>query len=305
MASLPVAMPLLVAAALAATASLNWCWMADAMTLATATAVTVLCTLLLVRSAHETIVYWFGSWQPRGGGVALGISFAIDPVGAGLAAFAGLLTSAALVFAWRAFEEVSHVFHALMLVFLAAMVGFSLSGDIFTMFVFFELMTVAAIALAGYQIDERPPLEGALNFAIINTVGGFLVVSGIGLLYGRTGALNLAQIGGALSKAQPDGLVIVAFSFLVTGFFVKAAVVPFHFWLADAYAVAPTPVCVLLSGVMSELGLYAVARLYWTVFSVPFGPMRPGCGRCWSGQGLPRRSSAPSCASSSTISSGC
>ncbi|MBV9455086.1 MAG: hypothetical protein JOZ19_13370, partial [Rubrobacter sp.] len=66
-------------------------------------------------------------------------------------------------------------------------------------------------------------------------------------------------------------LVVVAFALLAAGFFVKAGVVPFHFWLADAYTVAPTPVCILFAGAMSELGLYAVARIYWTAFSVSLG----------------------------------
>src|SRR5918912_1462131 len=268
---LPVAVPLLVAAALAATASFPHRWLADAVSLTTSIAVTMLCAVLLARSADGTIVYWFGGWQPREG-IALGISFVIDPLGAGLAAFTGLLMSTALLFCWRHFESVSHIFHALMLVFLAAMVGFSLSGDLFNMFVFLELMTVSAIALTAHEIGHRPPIEGSINFAVTNSVGSFLVLGGIGLIYGRTGALNLAQIGEALAQSAPDRLVVVAFALLVAGFFVKAGVVPFHFWLADAYAVAPTPVCILFAGAMSELGLYAVARIYWTAFSGTLGP---------------------------------
>jgi multicomponent Na+:H+ antiporter subunit D len=283
--ALPVAIPLIVAAALAATASFPRRWIADIASLAAAVAVTALCALLLFRAMSETIVYWFGGWQPRDG-IALGISFVIDPLGAGLATFAGLLMCAALIFCWRHFESVSHILHALMLVFLAAMVGFSLSGDLFNMFVFFELMTVSAIALTAHEIGERPPIEGALNFAITNTVGGFLVLSGIGLVYGRTGALNLAQIGETLAQSTPDRLVIVAFALLVAGFFVKAGVVPFHFWLADAYAVAPTPVCILFAGAMSELGLYAVARIYWTAFSVPLEPYEPGLQAVLLGVGI-------------------
>jgi len=268
--ALPVALPLLVAAALAATASFPWRRMADIVSLLTAVAVTVLCALLLARSASETLVYWYGGWQPRDG-IALGISFVIDPIGAGLATFAGLLMSVALLFCWRYFESVNHIFHALMLVFLAAMIGFSLSGDLFNMFVFLELMTISAIALIAHDIGHRPPIEGALNFAVTNIVGSFLVLSGIGLIYGRTGALNLAQIGESLGQGTLDRLVIVAFALLVAGFFVKAGLVPFHFWLADAYAVAPTPVCILLAGVMSELGLYAIARIYWTAFGGVLG----------------------------------
>lgn len=270
--ALPVGLPLVVAAALAATATLvRLRRVADVLTIATAVAVTVICVVLLVRSTEETMVYWFGGWQPRDG-IALGISFTIDPVSAGLAAFAGLLMSAALIVSWRHFGSVGQVFHALMLVFLAALVGFALSGDLFNMFVFFELMSISAIVLTGYEIDERPAINGSLNFAITNTIGGFLVLNGVALIYGRTGALNLAQIGETLAQDTPDGLVIVAFTLMVAGFFVKSAVVPFHFWLADAYAVAPTSVCILFAGVMSELGLYAVARIYWTAFSGVLGP---------------------------------
>jgi multicomponent Na+:H+ antiporter subunit D len=82
----------------------------------------------------------------------------------------------------------------------------------------------------------------------------------------------MAQIGAALDLHRADPLVVVAMSLLFVGFLTKAAAVPLHFWLADAHAVAPTPVCVLFSGVMIELGVYAVARLYWVVFAGPLHP---------------------------------
>jgi multicomponent Na+:H+ antiporter subunit D len=269
-APLAVVVPLIAAGVLAGTAAVASRWFADVLSLAAAAAVTTLCAILLARSGHHEVVYWFGGWQPRHG-VALGVGFAVDPLGAGLATFVGLIMCAALLFSWHHLETVSHVYHALMLAFLAGMVGFCLTGDLFNLFVFFELLSVAAYALVGYKIDQRAPLEGSLNFAITNSLGGFLVLTGLSLLYARTGALNLAQIGATLARQHPDGLVIVAFTLLVTGFFVKAAVVPFHFWLADAYSVAPTPVCSVLSAVMSELGLYAVARVWWSCFEGALG----------------------------------
>jgi multicomponent Na+:H+ antiporter subunit D len=266
----PVAVPLLVAAFLVGAGPFIRRRAADSIAVATAAAVTAVSAALLAQAGDLPIVYWFGGWTPRGG-IALGVAFAVDQVGAALATLAGLLMTAALVFSWRYFEAVGTFFHALMLVFLAAVVGFCLSGDLFNLFVFFELLSVAAYALAGYRTEDPGSLQGALNFAVTNSVGAALVLCGIALLYGRTGALNLAQIGRALDAGPADRLVVVALVLLLAGFFVKAAVVPFHFWLADAYAVAPTPVCILLAGVVSELGLYAAFRVYFTVFSGTLG----------------------------------
>src|SRR5205085_7700405 len=126
-------------------------------------------------------------------------------------------------------------------------------------------------ALAGFKVGELGPLQGGINMAVTNTVGAYLIVIGIALLYGRTGALNLAQIGRTLAGQHGGGLEIVALTLITVGFLVKAAVVPFHWWLADAHGVAPAPVCVLFSGVMVELGLLGVARCYWTIFDAPFG----------------------------------
>ena len=127
-------------------------------------------------------------------------------------------------------------------------------------------MSTAAYVLCGYKSEEPGPLQGALNFAITNTIGAFLVLTGIALLYGRTGALNMAQVGPHCGRRlRPAGADL--FRFIMCGFLVKAAIVPFHFWLADAHTVAPAPVSVLLSGIMVELGIYAVARIYWSVFS--------------------------------------
>jgi multicomponent Na+:H+ antiporter subunit D len=153
------------------------------------------------------------------------------------------------------------------------MCGFCLTGDLFNLFVFFELMSASAFALCGYKNEDQNAQQGALNFAITNTIGAFLVLTGIAMLYSRTGALNMAQIGRALGT-QIDPLVIVAFVLIFCGFYVKAAAFPFHFWLADAHAVAPTPVCILFSGVMVELGIYGVARVYWAILAGPFAAHR-------------------------------
>lgn len=269
--ALTVTVPLLAAALLAAVGGLLGRVACDAVALVASAATAVLCLVLLVDTGSGLRVAWFGGWHPRGG-VAIGIDFAVDAFGAGLAAFVAVLMTLAMVYTWRPVRGHHPHFQALMLIFLAGMVGFAESGDLFNMFVFFELMSVSAIALVGYKTEEREAVEGALNFAVTNTLGSFVFLLGIGLLYGRTGTLNLAQIGEVLARRPPDELVVVALGLLVAGFLVKAAAVPFHFWLADAYAVAPASVCLLLAGAMSEMGVFGIGRVYYTCFAEVLGP---------------------------------
>lgn len=268
---LPIAVPLLVAAFIALTGEWIGRRACDALAIGAAAANLCLTALILRGVWLQPQVYWFGNWWPRPGGIALGICFTVDAIGGAFALLAALLTTAAMVFSWKIFEESENHYQPLMLLFIAAMCGFSYTGDLFNLFVFFELMSVAAFALCGMKTLEPAPLQGAFNFAIVNTVGAFMIVMGIGLLYARTGALNFAQIGRSLGT-HADALVLLSFLLIAVGYLTKAAIVPFHFWLADAHAVAPTPVCVLFSGVMVELGIYGVARVYWTVFSTALAP---------------------------------
>ncbi len=270
--ALVVAVPLLGAAAVSASRPLlgERRRILDAAAIGVAGAVAVMLMIVMVRTAGGDQVYWFAGFRPARG-IAIGIDFEAGPISAGLASLAAVLVTAAMTFSWRYFRRVATYYHALMLIFLAGMTGFCLTGDIFDLFVWFEVMGVAAYALTAYRPEERGSLQGALTFAITNSVGAYLSLSGIGLIYGRTGALNMAQIGAFINRHPPGGLVVVAFVLIISGLLIKSAIVPFHFWLADAHAVAPTPVCVLLSGVMVELGLYGIARVYWSMFGQALG----------------------------------
>ena len=264
----PVAAPLVACALLAGLGKKLPAAVADAIALATSTVTVFCCAMLLRSSAEGPLVYWFGGFRPRQG-IAVGIDFAVDATGAGLALLGAILVTCALLFSLRYFDKRSNLFQALLLAFLGALCGFALTGDLFDLFVFFELMSASAFGLCAYKERDLGPIQGAVNFAVTNAIGAVLTLTGIALFYGRTGALNFSHLARALG-AQHDPLVFAALALTCTGFLVKAAIVPFHFWLADAHAVAPTPACIVFSGVMVEAGIYAVARICGSV--VPAAP---------------------------------
>jgi len=257
--------PMAIAAALLALAHVLPRYVPDVIAIATALGLSLFCALLGAYALHHgPLTYWFGGWTP-GRGVVLGIGFGVDPASAALAAFVGLLFADAFVFAWGYFNEVHAHFHVLMLLFLAAMVGFCLTRDLFNLFVWFEVMSVAAFALTAYQL-ETPSLAGALNFTVTNSVAAFMMLGGVGLIYARAGVLDFEALGKVAAGGGHDPVIAGAFCLLAGALMIKGAILPFHFWLSDAHAVAPSPVSVIFSGAMVSVGLFALLKLALQVF---------------------------------------
>ncbi|MFC4031919.1 complex I subunit 5 family protein [Streptomyces polygonati] len=234
-------------------------------------------SLLWVRAGEtgdQRVVSWAGGWTLHHG-QGVGIALVGDRLGIGLALLVAALMLAVLAYSWKYFDEQpgNHggTFPALLLLFEAGMCGFALTGDLFNAFVFFELMGVVAYALTGHHVEDPRSLHGALSFGVVNSLAAYASLLGIGLLYARTGELGMAQTGAALAGHPADLLTVTAFVLVIAGMLVKSATVPFHFWLPDAHAVAPSPVSMLMSGVMVELGVYGVARVYRVVFGGPGG----------------------------------
>lgn len=168
---LPVAVPIAVAAFLLATGHFLPRRVPDLLAMATALTMAGISAVMAARSVSGPLTYWFGGWSMIGAQV-VGIRFQVDPFGAALAVFAGLLFFATFIFAWGVFERIGALFHVLMLFFLAAIDGFVLTHDLFNLFVWFEVMSVAAFSLTAYRL-EASALEGAMNFTVTNSLASF------------------------------------------------------------------------------------------------------------------------------------
>ena len=262
---LPVVVPLGVAALLLVFGHVLPRHAPDVIAIVTALVCVLLCAAMIEPAGSGPLVYWFGNWAPRNG-LVLGIGFAVGPIDAAMGVLIGILFAAALLFAWGFFDEIHAHFQVLMLLFLAAMTGFCLTHDLFNMFVWFEVLSVAGFALTGYRL-EASALEGALNFTVTNSLGSFGMLGGIGLIYSKAGALDFSALSGAVAESGVDPVIAGAFCMVATALLIKGAMVPFHFWLSDAHTVAPSPVSVIFSGAMVSIGIFGLSKLAWAVFA--------------------------------------
>ena len=186
----------------------------------------------------------------------------VDRASAFLALTALLLTTSASLHALG--EELARpgfcvAFSALSL----GLVGVLFSGDLLTLYVFWEVMCLSAYALVAMGEVVEEALEAAWKYFIMASAGAVLMLFGMSLLYGLAGTLNIPLLAARL-KGSSSPWLIIAFSFLLVGMGVEAAIVPLHTWLPDAHSVAPTQVSALLSGMVIEVGFYGACRLVLT-----------------------------------------
>ncbi|MBE2193537.1 MAG: hypothetical protein IAE83_05135 [Anaerolinea sp.] len=211
----------------------------------------------------QTLVYWMSSWAPRDG-LAIGISLSVDAWGWLIALITVIVGLASVIYAagYLRGETGHETYYVLVMLLITGLIGFALSGDLFNQFVWLEVFSVAAFALTAFHPEHAESIEAAFKYLITNSIAAFFVAIGLTLLYLNTGALNLAHVARDF-KPTPGGMIGVGL--LVGGYATKAALVPWHFWLPDAHAAAPTPVSALFSGALIKIGLYAVARCVFTL----------------------------------------
>jgi multicomponent Na+:H+ antiporter subunit D len=227
-------------------------------------ATAVLASVLAVAGRDDPVVHWVAGWEPRDG-VVIGIALVADGISAGFVAMAAIAVTAVLWHGLGTYERTGGLFEVLTLLLLVAFAGFVLSADLFSMFVFIELLGITVYALTASKVDDRAAVPGALNVAVTSTVGAVFFLTGVTLVYGAVGTPNLAEAGARLAETDVTAAAVVGVALLVSGLAIKAGLVPFHFGHLDSHTVARAPHAGLFGAVTVPAGLYGLARVQATV----------------------------------------
>jgi len=212
--------------------------------------------------AAATAVYPLGNWP-----VPFGIVLVADRLSALMVLTTSVLGLAAMVYASARWHDKSPNFFPLFHALIMGLSGAFLTGDLFNLFVFFELLLAASYGLALHG-GGRARVRSALHYVAINLVASFLFLVGVALIYATTGTLNMADIARAVPGIAADdrGLFEAGAAVLGVAFLIKAGAWPLHFWLPNTYSAAAPPVAAMFA-VMTKVGFYAILRLWLLVFA--------------------------------------
>jgi multicomponent Na+:H+ antiporter subunit D len=157
-------------------------------------------------------------------------------------------------------------FYALFCLMIAGMNGVVLSGDIFNIFVFLEISAISSYALVAFGV-EKNELEASFKYQVLGGLASFMILFGIGFIYWKTKTLNIADIKTALGAGNDKYYYLFVQILILSGFGLKAAIIPFHAWLPDAHSSAPSPISAMLSGVLIKaVGIYVIFRAIFNMF---------------------------------------
>jgi len=226
---------------------------------------TVSLLVFAVASIGKKEVYEIGKWS-----IPLGINLVLDGLSSLLLLAISVVSAAAMLFSVRYMERYTAKtkYLSLFLLMVAGMNGVVLSGDIFNLFVFLEIASLASYALVGFGC-ENEELEASFKYMVLGTIASIFILFAVALVYGNTGTLNMAYISQAIQGSGLNAGLKFALALFIAGFGLKAALVPFHAWLPDAHPSAPAPISAMLSGVLiKSLGVYALVRIVFNVFGV-------------------------------------
>lgn len=212
---------------------------------------------------HAVVVLWVGNWPPP-----YGICLVADPLSAVMVLITAVIHTAVTVYACRDIspDQALAGFYPFMQGLAAAVCGAFLTGDLFNLYVWFEVMLMASFGLL--VMGPRPGrMAGAVKYVTINLLATTFFITAIGLIYGVTGTLNMADLHAKAAAADNPALLNSAAMLLMTAFAIKAALFPVFFWLPASYHTLSVPVSAFFAGMLTKVGVYALIRMFTLVFT--------------------------------------
>ena len=219
--------------------------------------------LRTVLTTDSPVTVQMGSWLPP-----FGIIFIADPLGVFMVLMSQIVLSAGLIYSLGSTEKVVQypTYYPLFLALASGLTGAFLTGDLFNLFVFAEIIVISGAVLTAIA-DDNYGVEAAYKYFYISTLASVLFLLGIGSLYVAHGTLNLADLAERIASNPSAPLTMAGMAFLTATFLIKSAAFPFHFWQPDFHAAAPTPVSAMLSSLVVKVGVYGFLRMTTLLFA--------------------------------------
>ncbi len=234
-------------------------WTVFSLTIGTMASVNILFTVL----ESGTIRYRLGSWAPP-----FGIEYVVDHLNAMMLVLVSGISLIVAVYSRRSVEaelpEKVVYFYTLFLLQVTGFLGMVITGDLFNLYVFLEIASLAGYALVAVGEDGAP--LATFRYIVMGTIGACFYLLGVGYIYISTGSLNMLDVREILPPLYGSRVMMTAVAFLLVGLAVKMALFPVHVWLPDAYTKAPSVASALLAPLMTKISLYVLVRLLFTVF---------------------------------------
>ncbi|VVT08021.1 Na+/H+ antiporter subunit D [Rhizobium sp. EC-SD404] len=266
----PVILPL---AGAALAAALHAFPAAQRVVALTAMVLTFGASLFLVDAVMSGLILTkaFGGWMPP-----FGIVFVADRFSAAMVVISSLLALCALVFSMGDLRkrQIRSGFYPLFLGLMIGVNGAFLTGDIFNLYVWFEVMLIATLGLITLD-RTRAQIDGAIKYAVLNLFSTILFLMAVGLLYGATGTLNMADLAVVLPQTEPSAALTLTAMMFLLAFGIKAGFFPMFFWLPASYHTASIIVSAVFAGLLTKVGVYALFRVFTLLFEVDNGTLKP------------------------------
>lgn len=208
------------------------------------------------------VVAQMGNWM-----APFGITLVADLLGAVMVLITGVMGFAVCVYSLGDIDEKRESFgyYPLLHILLMGVNGTFLTGDLFNMYVWFEVMLISSFVLLSLG-NGKEQLDGAIKYVIINLFSSALFLAGIGILYGLTGTLNMADLAVKVSEIENTGLVTAISILFMISFGIKAAVFPLFFWLPASYHTPPISIAAIFAGLLTKVGVYVMIRVFTLIF---------------------------------------